>query len=111
MLGDTKRILESNNIKTFFMKLKASKFSIALGLAFAVGFLLCNLFFLLVGDNFSLTIMNLIFHKTDFKPIMIAEGFSIVKLLGGMGVLFLAGAFIGYFTAFLYNATTGNKLS
>jgi hypothetical protein len=92
------------------MKLKASKFGIALGVAFAVGFILCNLIFLLVGDNFSLTTMNLIFHKTDFRPIMISESFNIGKLLGGMGVLFLAGAFIGYFTAFLYNATTSNKL-
>jgi hypothetical protein len=111
MLNDSKQILESNNIKIFFMKLKASKFSIALGLAFAVGFLLCNLIFLLGGDNFSLTIMNLIFHKTDFKPIMTAEGFNIGKLLGGMGVLFIAGAFIGYFTTFLYNAMTRNTSS
>jgi len=110
MLNDSERILESNNIETFFMKLKVSKFSIALGLAFAVGFLLCNLIFLLVGDNFSLTIMNLIFHKTDFRRIMISESFNIGKLLGGTGVLFFAGAFIGYFTAFLYNATTSNKL-
>ena len=111
MLNDSKQLLESINLKTFYMKLNLSKFSIALGLAFAVGFLLCNIIFLLVGDNFSLTIMNLIFHKTDFKPIMVAEGFNIGKLLGGMGVLFLAGAFIGYFTAFLYGAMTRNKLS
>lgn len=112
MLNDTKKILEPNhNLKTSIMKLHSSKFSIALGLAFAVGFLLCNIIFLLVGDNFSLTIMNLIFHKTDFKPIMTAEGFNIGKLFGGMGVLFLAGAFIAYFTAFLYNAMTNNKLS
>jgi len=111
MLNDTKKILEpDHNLKTSFMKLNSSKFSIALGLAFAAGFLLCNIIFLLIGDNFSLTIMNLIFHKTDFKPIMIAEGFKIGKLLGGMGILFLAEAFIGYFTAFLYNATTNNKL-
>jgi len=112
MLGDAKKSVEfNNNSKTFFMKLKASKFSIALGLAFAVGFLLCNLIFLLVGDNFSLTIMNLIFHKTDFKPITTSEGFNIGKLLGGTGVLFLAGSFIGYFTAFLHNATTRNTSS
>jgi len=109
MLGDAKKSIEfNNNSKAFFMKLKASKFSIALGLAFAFGFLLCNLIFQLGGNNFSLTIMNFIFHKTDFKPIMTAEGFNIGKLLGGMGVLFLAGAFIGYFTAFLYNAMTKN---
>ena len=112
MLNDTKKILEPNhNLKTTFMKLNSSKFSMALGFAFAIGFLLCNIIFLLVGDNFSLTIMNLIFHRTDFKPIMIDEGFNIGKLLGGMGVLFLAGAFIGYFTAFLYNSITRNTSS
>ena len=112
MLGDAKKSLEfNNNSKTFIMRLKASKFSIALGLAFAVGFLLCNLIFLIGGDNFSLTIMNSIFHKTDFKPIMTAEGFNIGKLLSGMGVLFFGGAFIGYSTAFLYNAMTKNTSS
>jgi hypothetical protein len=55
--------------------------------------------------------MNLIFHKTDFNPIMTAEGFNIGKLLGGMGVLFLAGAYIGYSTAFLYNGITKDTSS
>jgi hypothetical protein len=72
------------------MKLIASKFNIALGLAFAVEFLCATLFFCWFGDNFSLTRMNLIFHKTDFKPIMIAEGFNMGKLLGGIEVLFPA---------------------
>jgi hypothetical protein len=109
MLNDTKKKLEPNNLKTFFMKLSVSKFSIALGFAFSIGFLLCNLIFLIGGHDFTLNIMNLIFHKTDFKTIMTEDGFNFGKLLGGMGVLFLAGAFIGYFTVFLYNSMARNK--
>ena len=86
------------------MKLTASKFGLALGLAFAIGFLLCNLIFLIGGDSFSLSVMNMIFHKTDFKPIMIAEGFNFGKLLGGIAVLFIAGTFMGWSTAIIYNS-------
>jgi hypothetical protein len=84
------------------MKLFSFKLSLALGLAFAIGFLICNIIFLIGGRGFSLDIMNLIFHETNFKPILAEPGFNFGKLLGGMGVLFLAGVFIGYFTAFVY---------
>jgi hypothetical protein len=106
MLNDSKRTLEFSNIKTFFMKLNASKFCIALGLAFAIGFLLCNLIFFLAGDNFSLTIMNSIFHKTDLRSVMTEEGLNFGKLLIGMVSLFIVGAFVGYVTVFMYNTIT-----
>ena len=61
-------------------------------------------------EGFSLDIMNLIFHRTNFKPILAEPGFNFGKLLGGMGVLFLAGAFTGYFTAFVYNGINRNKV-
>ena len=92
------------------MKLNPLNFGLALGLAFAAGFLLCNLIFLIGGDNFSLNVMNSIFHKTDFRSIMTSEEFKIGKLLSGTGILFIVGGFIGYFTAFLYNAMTRVKL-
>jgi hypothetical protein len=112
MLRDTKRILESNNnLKTFFMKLTASKFGLAIGLAFAIGFLLCNLIFLIAGENFSLSIMNMIFHKTDFKSIMVSDGFNFGKLSGGIAVLFIAGTFMGWFTAIIYNSLNKAKVS
>ena len=111
MLNDTKNVLEPNtNLKKVFMKLNTIKFGIALGLAFSIGFLLCNLIFSLGGDSFSLSIMNSIFHKTDFKTIMIDEGFNIGKLLTGIGSLFVAGAFIGYIASVIYNMG-GRKVS
>ena len=93
------------------MKLIASKFGIALGFSFSIGFLLCNLIFLIGGDNFSLSIMNTIFHNADFKPIMTANGFNFGKLLSGMTMLFIAGTFIGYFTVIIYNSISKTKLS
>jgi hypothetical protein len=85
------------------MKLLPFKLGIALGIAFSIGFLVCNIIFLIGGHGFSLSVMNQIFHETDFKPLMTNEGFSFGKLLCGMGILFLAGAFIGWVTAFIYN--------
>lgn len=104
MITDTKRSLEINSkSKIKYMKLLPFKFGIALGIAFSIGFLVCNIIFLIGGHGFSLSIMNQIFHETDFKPLMTNEGFSFGKLLCGMGILFLAGAFIGWITAFVYN--------
>jgi len=112
MLSDTKKILEpNNNLKTSFMKLNISKFGIALGLAFGIGFLLCNLVLLIGGKEFSLGILNAIFHDADFKPIMADNGFSFGKLLAGMGILFVVGTFIGWFTALIYNAMSKAKLA
>ena len=105
MLSDTKKVLESNNhLKTFFLKLNVSKFGIALGLAFSISFLLCNLILMIGGKNLSLSVMNTIFHDADFNSLMTDNGFNFGKLLAGMGILFVAGAFIGWFTALLYNA-------
>jgi len=111
MLTDAKRSLESNNkSKTINMKLLPFKFAIALGIAFSIGFLVCNIIFLIGGHGFSLNIMNQIFHETDFKPLMTNEGFSFGKLLCGMGILFLAGTFIGWITAFIYNLGKGKTV-
>jgi 2TM family of unknown function (DUF5676) len=112
MLNDTKRILELNhNLKTSFMKLISSKFGFALGLAFSIGFLLCNLILQIGGKDFSLNVMNMIFHDTDFRSITLDNAFSFGKLLGGTAILFMAGAFIGWLTALLYNALAKPKLA
>ena len=92
------------------MKLNASRFGIAAGLAFSTSFLLCNLILLIGGKYFSLSVMNTIFHDTDFKPLMTENGFSFAKLLTGMGALFVVGVFIGWFTALLYNAMGKSRL-
>ena len=86
------------------MKLNTSKFGIALGLAFSMGFLLCNLILMIAGKDFSLSVMNTLFHDADFKPLMTDNGFSFGKLLAGMAALFMVGMFIGWFTSLLYNA-------
>lgn len=104
ILNDTKKVVEPNqDLKIFFMKLNSSKFGIALGLAFSIGFLLCNLVLQIGGKDLSLSVMNTIFHDTDFKPLMTGSGFNPGKLLAGMGVLFIAGSFVGWFTSVLYN--------
>jgi hypothetical protein len=105
MLTDTKKVLEPNhNLKTSFMKLNAAKFGIALGLAFSIGFLLCNLILMIDGKDFSLIVMNTLFHDADFEPLITGKGFGYGKLLAGMAGLFIAGTFIGWFTSLLYNA-------
>lgn len=86
------------------MKINASKFGIAHGLAFSIGFLLCNLILLIGGKDFSLNIMNMLFHGANFKSLMTDNGFNFGKLLAGMAALFIVGSFIGWFTPLLYNA-------
>jgi len=86
------------------MKINSSKFGIALGIALSVSFLFCNIIFAICGKDFSLSIVNTLFHEMDFKPIMIENGFSFGKLICGMLILFLEGLFIGYVTAFIYNS-------
>ena len=86
------------------MKLHVTKFGIALGLAFSIGFLLCNLVLMIGGKNFSLSVMNTLFHDADFKSLMTDKGFSFGKLLAGMAALFIVGTIIGWFTSLLYNA-------
>ena len=93
------------------MRLNVSKFGIALGLAFSIGFLLCNLILLIGGKDFSLSVMNTIFHDADFKPLMTDNGFSFGKLLAGMSALFVVGTFIGWFTSLLYNAMSKSRLA
>ena len=110
MLNDTKTVLEPNiNSKTFFMKINVIKFGVALGLAFSIAFLLCNLILLIGGKDFSLSIMNTIFHDADFKSLMTDNGFDLGKLLRGMAALFIVGTFIGWFTAVVYNAIGKSK--
>ena len=112
MLHDTKKVLEPDtNIKIFFMKLNVVKFGIALGLAFSISFLLCNLILLIGGKGFSLSVMNTLFHDTDFKPLMTDNVFSFGKLLTGMTGLFIVGAFIGWFTSLLYNAMGKSRVA
>lgn len=105
MLGDTKKNIEfsKNSRKTFFMKLIALKFGLALGIALSISFLICNVIFSIGGKEFSLSIVNSIFHDMDFKPLMTDGGFNFLKLIGGMVVLFLEGLFVGYVTSVFYN--------
>lgn len=104
MLDDAKKHIEfTKPPKILFMKLITFKFSIALGAAFSIGFFICSMIFLIGGHDFSLNTMNLIFHEIDFKPLMTNNGFDMGRLLCGMGILFIAGMFIGYITAVFYN--------
>ena len=93
------------------MKLVASKFGLALGIALSISFLLCNIIFSIGGKDFSLSIVNTIFHDMDFKPIMIDSGFNFWKLICGMLILFLEGLCVGYITAAIYNAINKNRQS
>ena len=85
------------------MKLVASKFGLALGIALSISFLVCNIIFSIAGKDFSLSIVNTIFHDVDFKPLMTNSSFNFWKLICGMIVLFLEGFFVGYVTAAIYN--------
>lgn len=85
------------------MKISTLKFGLALGVGLSISFLLCNIFFAIVGNDFSLSIVNTLFHNMDFSTLMIYNGFNIGKLICGMIVLFIEGLFIGYITAVLYN--------
>ena len=91
------------------MKIVPSKFALALGLALSISFLVCNIIFFIGGKDFSLNIVNTLFHDMDFKPLMIDNGFNFVKLICGMAILFLEGLFTGYITASIYNAISKNK--
>lgn len=93
------------------MKITPSKFALALGIALSTSFLICNIFFAIGGKDFSLNIVNIIFHNMDFKPLMIGSGFNIGKLILGMIILFLEGLFTGYITASIYNALNKSKQS
>lgn len=86
------------------MKITPSKFALALGIALSISFMLCNIIFALCGKDFSLSIVNTLFHDMDFKLLMIDNGFSFGKLIYGMLILFLEGLFVGYVTAAIYNA-------
>ena len=91
------------------MKIVPSKFALALGIALSISFLLCNIVFAIGGQDFSLGIVNTLFHDMDFKPLVIDSGFNIGKLLCGMLILFIEGLFTGFVTAFIYNALNKNK--
>ncbi len=86
------------------MKLVASKFGIALGIALSISFLICNIVFSIGGKDFSLSIVNTIFHDVDFKPLMTEGRFNFWKLVCGMMILFPEGFFVGYVTAIIYNS-------
>lgn len=91
------------------MKIAPSKFALALGIALSISFLLCNIVFAIGGQDFSLDIVNTLFHNMDFKPLVIDGGFNIGKLFCGMLILFIEGLFTGFVTAFIYNAFNKNK--
>ncbi len=86
------------------MKIASLKFGLALGIAFSISFLICNIIFAIGGKDFSLNIVNTLFHDMDFMPLMINSGFNIGKLLCGLIILFLEGLFTGYVTASIYNS-------
>lgn len=88
------------------MKISPVKFSIALGLAFSISFILCNLLLMALGRDITLQILNSIFHEVDFKPLLTGKTFTIGKLFHGTLFLFVAGALIGFITVFTYNLLT-----
>ncbi|MBK6861640.1 MAG: hypothetical protein IPK91_15825 [Saprospiraceae bacterium] len=88
------------------MKLSPLKFSVALGLAFSISFILCNIFLVMLGKEITLQVLNSLFHEIDFKPLLIDNGFRFGKLLHGTLMLFVAGTLIGFITAFIYNLLT-----
>lgn len=85
------------------MKLSSTKFGFALGLALSIAFLICNLVFAIVGKDFSLNIVNTLFHNMDFSSLMVSNTFNIGKLICGMLVVFIEGLLIGYMTSAIYN--------
>ena len=91
------------------MKIAPSKFGLALGIGLSILFLLCYIILAIGGKDFSLNMLNLLFHDMNFKPLMIDSGFNIGKLLGAMLLLFLTGLFTGYITAAIYNKINKNK--
>ena len=91
------------------MKIIPLKFGFGLGIALSISFLLCNIIFTLGGKNFSLTILNTLFHDVDFGSIMIESSFNFVKLMCGMLLLFIEGMFTGYLAAIIYNAMNKRK--
>ena len=91
------------------MKISTTKLGFALGIALSLSFLLCNIIFAIGGIDFSVNIINTLFHDMDFKPLMIDNGFNIGKLLFGMLILFLEGLFTGYVTEAIYNSLQINK--
>lgn len=112
MLGYAKKNIEfNNNSKTFFMKLIALKFGLALGIALSISFLICNIIFFIGGKDFSLSIVNTIFHDIDFKPLMTDGKFNFLKLISGMLILFLEGLFVGYVTSVIYNTLNRKQAS
>lgn len=88
------------------MKISALKFGLGLGIALSISFLLCNIIFAIGGKDFSLSIINTLFHNMDFTPLMYDATLSVSKMLCGMFILFLEGMFTGYLTAAVYNALT-----
>lgn len=86
------------------MKLSPLKFGLELGIALSISFLICNIFFAIVGKEFSLDIVNTLFHNMDFRPLMIANGFEIGKLICGIIVVFIEGFFTGIVTGSIYNS-------
>lgn len=86
------------------MKLIALKFGLGLGIALSISFLICNIIFSIGGKDFSLSIVNTIFHDMDFKPLMTDCGFNFLTLISGMLILFVEWLFVGYVTSAIYNA-------
>ena len=91
------------------MKIIPLKFGFGLGIALCLSFLLCNIIFALGGKEFSLSIINTLFHDIDFTPLINESKFSIIKLICGMLLLFVEGLFTGYLTAFIYNLMNKKK--
>jgi len=69
------------------MNLIPSKFGFALGAALSTSFLICNIIFSIGGKDFSLDIVNTIFHDMDFKTLSTDSGFNFWKLICYCGYL------------------------
>lgn len=91
------------------MKISAFKFGFGLGIALSISFLICNIIFAIGGRDFTLSVINTLFHDMDFAPLMQETTFSIFRLACGMIILFLEGIFTGYVTALIYNTVSKPK--
>lgn len=86
------------------MKLIPKKSSIALGSAFGISFLLCNIILSLLSKDAVAWLLKIFFHEMDFTPLIADNSFHFMHLLCGILILFFVGALIGLFTAIIYNS-------
>lgn len=92
------------------MKLSPFKFALATGISISLSFVICNLILLFAGQDLSLSLTSAIFHNFNLSGQMTIQAFNLGKLVLGIVLLFLDGAFIGYILSVIYNFFISNKI-